>query len=124
MRKSIWMGWGAALVLGLLAGCQNRAAIEAEVPVMIYLSAGALQCEPGSGRNLAQDEAALARAGITSRCAQVADDGQMRIQLCGSDSGRIHLFQIAAHDLAAAQGLGFQPLTQLASPPASVCAQP
>lgn len=103
-----WVIWGACGVL--LAGCLNRPAATPEAPMMVYRSAGALQCEPGSGRNLAQDEAALAHAGIASRCARVVDDGRLRIQQCGTDSGRYHRFQIAARDLPAAEALGFQPL--------------
>ncbi len=119
------MTGAAALLFGaaLLTACQGRPMASSDAPVTIYRSAQALQCEPESGVSLAQAEAELAHAGVAGRCGQVGDDGAMRIQLCGADSGRIHLFRIAASDLTAAQALGYQPANTLASVPASYCDQ-
>lgn len=106
----------------LLTACQARSvAPQQESAVQIYRSAQMLQCEPGSGVSLAQAEAELAHAGIAARCGQVSQDGAMRIQMCGADSGRIHLFRVAAHQLAAAKALGYETTEALESLPQSYC---
>lgn len=106
----------------LLTACQSRSvAPQQAAPVQVYRSAQVLQCEPASGISLAQAEAELAHAGIAARCGQVAQDGVMRIQMCGADSGRIHLFRVAAHQLAAAKALGYETTEALQSLPPSYC---
>lgn len=106
----------------VLTACQSRsAAPQQEPPVQIYRSAQMLQCEPTSGVSLAQAEAELAHAGIAARCGQVSQDGAMRIQMCGADSGRIHLFRVAAHQVAAAKALGYETTEALESLPPSYC---
>jgi len=104
-----------------LTACQSRSVATQEAPVQIYRSAQALQCEPTSGISLAQAEAELAHAGIAARCGQAAQDGAMRIQMCGADSGRIHLFRVAASQLEAAKALGYETTEALESLPQSYC---
>lgn len=108
----------------VLTACQSRSvAPQQEAPVQIYRSAQVLQCEPASGVSLAQAEAELAHAGIAARCGQVSQDGAMRIQMCGADSGRIHLFRIFKSQLPVAMRLGFNTTESLESLPLSYCDQ-
>jgi hypothetical protein len=104
-----------------LAACQSKSVTPQEPPVQVFRSAQVIQCEPASGISLAQAEAELAHAGIAARCGQVAQDGAMRIQMCGADSGRIHLFRVAAHQLETAKALGYETTEAFDSLPPSYC---
>lgn len=100
----------AAVVLFALAGAAQAPRCFAQSSastVTIFKHDGTLQCGLGKEVTLAQMAAALEAAGVTVLARRKANDGKLHIELCGSASGRINVFEIPAASLRAAQKLGF-----------------
>ena len=88
-----------------LAGCAPD--VPAGPSVEVARSLGTVQCEPDSGA-LNRLERELTSAGIQVLARSEADDGMMRIALCGSGDGRLGIFTIPGSQLAQAEALGFR----------------
>lgn len=73
--------------------------------VRVFKPDGSKQCE-GGGVELADMEKQLKGIRIVSR--EKANDGKMRIQMCGADTGQINVYEIPSGDLAKAQKAGFK----------------
>ncbi|HEX4926213.1 MAG TPA: hypothetical protein VFV50_19120 [Bdellovibrionales bacterium] len=73
--------------------------------VRVYKPDGSKQCE-GGGIELADMEKQL--KGIKVLAREKANDGKMRIQMCGADTGQLNVYEIPAGDLAKAQKAGFK----------------
>ncbi len=74
--------------------------------VHVFKPDGSLQCGQGSLRALEQDQLLLKSIKVYS--AVNKNDGQMRIQLCGSPTGNSNVFEISKSDLDKALKLGFK----------------
>lgn len=67
------------------------------------------QCEQLSAQDaLDRTQQLLKQNHITVSTASCADDGMMRIQLCGSPQGKLGLYKIKQSQLGKAQSLGFK----------------
>ena len=66
---------------------------------------GSLQCQNGSGKTVA--ESARDLAGVVVYKRETRLDGLMRVQLCGTPTGRLHVFEIDARRLREAERRGF-----------------
>ncbi len=106
------------LVVGLLTGCaaghclgSKRAPVaNADVHIFVFKPEGSKQCQPTTGIPIDKAAEDLGKIEIFSRSTRA--DGKMHITLCGAATGRIHVFEIRAGDLAVATGTGFQVLEQ------------
>lgn len=75
--------------------------------VWVYKYDGTLQCEMGDEISLATMKREL--QGIEVYREEKRSDGQMRIQMCGSPTGRANLYEIAETDVEKAKEKGFEP---------------
>ena len=67
---------------------------------------GSLQCEPDSGLGL--DQMALEQlAGIEILSSSKQNDGLVRIQVCGTETGMLNTYRIHSKDLVRVQKAGF-----------------
>jgi hypothetical protein len=80
--------------------------------VSVYKSAGSVQCS-GGGLTPAQMQIQLTGAGIGVISAACGTDGNGVIALCGAADTKINIFEVQGSDAAAAQALGFAPLSGL-----------
>ena len=80
--------------------------------IMVFKADGSLQC--GMGQAISPDEMSrqLTEKGIRIKKAIKRSDGLMRIQLCGSPTGMINVFEIQASNLDLAKELGFAVFVQ------------
>lgn len=117
-------------ILGLLAGCSTvesqteksslvnpirkvskvnlkiAASNEKSETVFVFKYDGSAQCESGSIVSL--DKMAQQLEGIKVYSQIKKSDGLMRIQLCGSPTGKANVFEISKKDIKKAKLLGFQ----------------
>ncbi len=98
----------ALTVLFALAACSAPAPPPGDT-VQVFKSRGAVQCG-ARGTPPEAMRAELERAGLRVRSATCGSDGRMRAAVCGAGTDEINVFEIAASDLARAQGLGLTPL--------------
>lgn len=84
-----------------------------EPPVEVYKYKGSLQCDITSGVNYWDMEQALIVAGIEVVQSGEQSDNLIRPQVCGAPDGVINVFSIRASQLADAQTLGFNLLSDL-----------
>lgn len=77
--------------------------------VKIYKYDGSLQCS--MGKAVPPEEMEKQLKGITVFSRENKADGMMRIQVCGTPTGRANVFEIERKDLEAAKKLGFQEWT-------------
>ncbi len=82
-------------------------------PVEIYRYKGSRQCVPDSGTPYWTMEQILTDAGIDVLDAGEGTDGKEYLQVCDGPDGVINVFTIFTSDLAAAEALGFAPLSGL-----------
>lgn len=66
---------------------------------------GSLQCQNGSGKSVS--ESARDLAGVVVYRRETRLDGLMRVQLCGTPTGRLHVFEIDERRLKEAERRGF-----------------
>ncbi len=76
--------------------------------VLVYKADGSLQCGQGKGISIAEMEKELKGIKILSRDNRA--DGKMHIQLCGSPTGQINVFEISEKNLKVAEARGFKKL--------------
>lgn len=77
--------------------------------VWIAKDLGLKQCEQLSAQDsLDRMQQKLHRNQIKTLTAYCADDGMMRVQMCGAPQGKLGLYKIKQAQLAKAQSLGFQ----------------
>lgn len=76
--------------------------------VRVYKSDGTLQCEANRPIPAADLKRLLEDNKIKVLRLEHTSDGVMHIQVCGSSTGRIYVFDIQAMDLEKALGLGFR----------------
>lgn len=74
--------------------------------VKVFKADGSLQCGQGKATPVAEMQKEL--KGIKVHSAVNQNDGMMRIQLCGSPTGMINVYEIDRKDLEAALKLGFK----------------
>jgi hypothetical protein len=74
--------------------------------VLIYKADGSLQC--GGARGISIDEMERSLNGIKVFSREKRPDGLMHIQVCGSPTGMVNVYEIPASNLPSAEKLGFQ----------------
>ncbi|QLY27189.1 hypothetical protein [Bdellovibrio sp. KM01] len=77
--------------------------------VKVFKPDGSLQCGQGKRIPLADMQKDLGSVQVYS--SKNANDGMMRIQLCGSPTGNCNVYEIDRKDLATAQKAGFKEWT-------------
>ena len=76
------------------------------------------QCEQRSAQDaLDRAQQQLRQNQIATSSAYCANDGMMRVQLCGAPQGKLGLYKIKQTKLAQAQALGFKPVHAREYPP-------
>lgn len=94
---------------GVAAISQNNKtgeAVKEGKKVLVYRYDGSLQCNQGIPTTLEKMKEDL--KGITVHSMEKRNDGQMRIQVCGTNTGTANVYEIDEKDLAEALKLGFQ----------------
>ena len=76
--------------------------------VLVYKADGSLQCGQGKGVSIDEMEKQLKGIKVLSR--DKRPDGKMHIQLCGSPTGVINVFEISETNLKDAESRGFKKL--------------
>jgi hypothetical protein len=76
--------------------------------VFVYKSDGSLQCGTAKGLSLEEMEKQLRGIPVLSR--DKRPDGKMHIQVCGSPTGMINVFEINETSLKEAEARGFKKL--------------
>lgn len=74
--------------------------------VRVYKPDGSRQCEKGGGKSVEAMEREL--AGITVRAREKRKDGLMHIQVCGSPTGVVNIYEIDSTFLKQAEERGFK----------------
>ncbi len=75
--------------------------------VFVFKSDGSLQC--GMGQSIPPKEMAKELGDIKVYSFSNKHDGMMHIQVCGSSTGQINVFEISESDLKKAMSKGFKP---------------
>jgi len=75
--------------------------------VAVYEYDGTLLCENGREITLDQMAKQLTQGGVSVISQRKGSDGLLHIQLCGSTTGKINIFEIPSSDLQRALDLGF-----------------
>jgi hypothetical protein len=76
--------------------------------VYVYKPDGSLQCGPAKGLSLEEMERQLRGVPVLSR--DKRPDGRMHIQVCGSPTGLINVFEVLESSLKEAEARGFKKL--------------
>lgn len=76
--------------------------------VFVYKSDGSLQCKAAVGIPVAEMEKQLEGINVYSR--DKRPDGKMHIQVCGSPTGMINVYEIPESSLQEAEARGFKKL--------------
>jgi hypothetical protein len=63
------------------------------------------------GATVEETEALLTKSGILVYGSRTADDGLMHMALCGTPTGKVHIFKIVKREQKKAERLGFRTLT-------------
>lgn len=100
-------GSGGGTVGAIGAGAS--AGGDSEARVKVYKYDGSLQCGMGSAIPLDTMARELKNIKIFSK--ESKEDGLMRIQLCGSPTGKANVYEISKAQLKDAQALGFKEWT-------------
>lgn len=77
-----------------------------EASVLVYKPDGSLQCGMGKAISLEEMEKQLSGIRVSSR--DKRPDGLMHIQVCGSPTGMINVYEIPASSLKEAEARGFK----------------
>ena len=75
--------------------------------VFVYKNDGSLQC--GVSQAIPIDEMAKELGDIKVYSSANKHDGMMHIQVCGSSTGQVNVYEIAKSDLKKALSKGFKP---------------
>ena len=86
-----------------------------EAAFKVFKYDGSLQCNPGSGTDLATMAQELINAGIDVICAQKGHDGMARVTVCGAETGNINVYTIPPESGPDADAIGFTPVERLPS---------
>ena len=86
----------------------NQPAATASGNVFVFKADGSLQC--GMGKPISAEEMEKELKGIKVLSRDKRPDGMMHIQVCGSPTGIINVYEIPASQLAEAQSRGFKQL--------------
>lgn len=89
------------------AGAQSSNEVET---VLVYKPDGTLHCEATEGVSLDAMAEELVQSGISVHARRKSHDGREGIAVCGSPTGGINVYEIAASDLPRALELGFRRL--------------
>ena len=96
-----------AVPSGEIAATQpGAAAAKPLATVKVFKYDGSKQCGQAAGQDVAAMEKQLKGVTVISR--DKANDGKMRIQMCGADTGQANVYEIRAADLKAAEKAGFK----------------
>lgn len=79
-----------------------------ESTVLVYKEDGSLQCKAAKGLSVEEMEKQLAPIKVFSR--DKRSDGLMHIQVCGSPTGQINVYEIPASSQKDAEAKGFKKL--------------
>ncbi|MFP5519982.1 MAG: hypothetical protein ACLGGX_08770 [Bdellovibrionia bacterium] len=122
MKNTVALCLLAFVFLGCASGnCRSQKPLaeptnkEAVVPttslsrVKVYKADGSLQC--GMGKAIPASEMAKELKNIKIYSSENKNDGQMRIQVCGSPTGQANVYEIDRADLEKALALGFREWT-------------
>lgn len=82
-----------------------------EATVLVYKPDGSLQCGMGKGLSVEEMEKQLSGIKVFSR--DKRSDGLMHIQVCGSATGMINVYEIPASSLKDAESKGFKKLERV-----------
>ena len=99
----------------LLSSCGSASKLSGGADInyiKVYKYDKSLQCEPG-GISVTEMQKSLEEAGIKVKCAKKSEDGLMRIQSCGSPTGKINVYEIPEAKLSIAESLKFKSVTTL-----------
>ncbi|MES2855377.1 MAG: hypothetical protein V4692_05920, partial [Bdellovibrionota bacterium] len=77
-----------------------------ESTVLIYKADGSLQC--GAAKGISVDEMEKLLSGIKTFSKEKRPDGLMHIQVCGSPTGMINVYEISLSQLPTAEKQGFK----------------
>ncbi len=89
-------------------GSANGSTVNENAPlkVRVYKSDGSRQCERGVGKSVEATERELAGIPVSHR--EKRSDGLMHIQVCGSPTGIINIYEIDSSNLKQAEERGFK----------------
>jgi type IV pilus biogenesis protein CpaD/CtpE len=76
--------------------------------IQVHVPDGSLQCEANSQKPVNSFKQKLENNGIKVIKVSHVSDGAIRIQVCGSPTGMLYVFEIQQVDLEKAKKLGFQ----------------
>jgi hypothetical protein len=91
---------------GSSSGNSSKADETGPLRVRVYKPDGSRQCEKRTGRSVEATEREL--AGIPVYHREKRSDGLMHIQVCGSPTGMINIFEIDSSNLKKAEERGFK----------------
>lgn len=93
----------ATFMITFVTACNNDIQL-----VSIYKTDGSLQCHSEVlDTSLEEMQQELTNSDIQVQLASKSNDGLMHMQLCGSPTGNINVFEISKSDIEKAQSLGF-----------------
>ncbi len=93
----------ATLMIIFVTACNNEIQL-----VSVYKMDGSIQCqEKDLGLTPEKMQLELTERDIQVHKAYKSNDGLMHIQLCGTPTGNINVFEISKKDIDKAQALGF-----------------
>lgn len=98
----------AAAGAGLLTSSCTRNAAEKGPTIWVQKPDGSLQCGMGGAESLEEGARKLKEAGVETHASEKRNDGQMRIQLCGSPTGDHNAYRISESDLGEARKVGYR----------------
>lgn len=127
MVKSNWL---LLLILPVFISCQKQEQVTdveessqqlhstdmAKPPaddILIFHSKMEKQCEPNSGDDIELHLAKLQSLDVETKCHKVGSNGRMYMSMCGGPNDKIHIFKIAAAQLAIAEQHGFKAVSVL-----------
>ena len=100
----------------LLTACQAQDTkpqnMTAAGSIMVYTSAGALQCDY-KGKPVSETAALLSDNGVTVIASSCGSLMMMYPSVCGGATGDINMHEISSAQLSEAQALGFANITEL-----------
>lgn len=88
--------------------------------VEVFKYVGSKQCQ-GGGINLDAMAEQLVNSGIVPLSLACGSDGLQRSTQCGSDDGKINIFEISTSNLSGASFMGYRQLSELSNPTRTPC---
>ena len=96
-----------ALMLALVLGGCGPTQDTAGSTLRVFTYAGSFHCSPASGSTLAEMGAPLKDAGVHVVSAVCGKDGLLHTAKCGTNDGRIGIFEIPVKDAKKADSLNY-----------------